>query len=495
MTNNLLKKGLLGSALVATVAVSFYVKDNVRSYEPRKDSHQIIESKRKFAEAADYYFMLRRNQITNTVPEEAMLKARLEVMEATNNRAANLGLQWTEMGPDNVGGRTRAVMIDYVHDPSGNTIFAGGVDGGLWKSTNSGGSWSLISDQWDNIAVVSIAQTPNGRIYVGTGEYLLAVRGTPGTGNSSCIGGGVWVSDDGVNFSHLQSTAPTTQFNNAFNGEWSYVYSLNASFNPAKNRIFAGTRRGLRASDDNGQTWYNPVKNTNGTAVTSACNDIEISTTGDTVIASIGFNCWVSYQGGNDGTWVNRSGSSTGLPGGGLSNLQLAISPSNPNYVYAVAAASQNFSLQGVYQSTNGGQNWTQIAAGSPTFQPLANQGDYNCCVAVYPTDPERIIIGGLDLYRWKNTTGWEQASAWFYSQFNQYYVHADNHTIVFDRNNPNRVFVGNDGGVFRSTNGGQTWAAMNRGYNTVQFYGLGYSKFRNRYRWFAGQRNSIHRL
>jgi hypothetical protein len=208
-----------------------------KQYSPRNDSPIIGTSKqRRIAEAANYYFMLRRNQITNTLPEQAMLQAKWDVQAASSERAASLGLSWTEMGPDDIGGRTRAILIDYTHDPSGNTIFAGGVAGGLWKSTSAGAFWTLISDQWENIAVVSIAQSPSGRIYVGTGEYLLAARGTPGEGNSSCIGGGIWVSDDGVSFSQLASTDATPSNtngnnNNTFNGEWSYVYSLAASPN------------------------------------------------------------------------------------------------------------------------------------------------------------------------------------------------------------------------------------------------------------------------
>lgn len=472
--------GILGFAgLFLFSAFTFF--NNQKFYSPREDGKNLQNPKqRTIAEAAKYYFMLRRNQITNTIPEEAMLQAKMEVEAASQSRAAALGLTWIEMGPDNVGGRTRAILIDYVHDPSGNTIFAGGVAGGLWKSTTAGAYWSLISDQWENIAVVSIAQSPSGRIYVGTGEYLLAARGTPGTGNSSCIGGGIWVSDDGNSFSQLASTDATPSNNNGnnnntFNGDWSYVYSLAAS--PTSNRIYAGTRRGLRISDDNGATWINPVNNQAGSPSLEACVDIRISAGGTRVAASVGNKCYVSNSRGDDDTFVLKSSQANGLPISGLSNLKLAIAEQDSNYIYAIAAKGGTYDLLGVYKSTNGGDTWTTIAAGgSLTFQPLANQGDYNCCIAVSPGNKEQILIGGLDLYKYNNNSGWNQVSSWFYSPFSPLYVHADNHTIVYSKVNPNIVYIGNDGGVFKSTDGGATFSAVNRGYNTVQFYSVAFA-------------------
>jgi hypothetical protein len=471
---------LLGIAgVVLFSAFTFF--NNQKLYTPRESGKGLsVPKQRTIAEAAKYYFMLRRNQVTNTIPEEAMLQAKMEVEAASRSRAAVLGLNWIEMGPDNVGGRTRAILIDYVHDPSGNTIFAGGVAGGLWKSTTAGAYWTLVSDQWENISVVSIAQSPSGRIYVGTGEYLLAVRGTPGTGNSSCIGGGIWASDDGSSFSQLASTDPTPSNangnnNNTFNGDWSYVYSLAAS--PNSNRIYAGTRRGMRISDDNGTTWINPVKNAAGNPSLEACVDIQISAGGKRVIASVGNKCYVSDSKGDDDTFDLKSSTQSGLPISGLSNLKLTISLQDSNYIYAIAARGGTYDLLGVYKSTNGGDTWTTIASGgSLTFQPLANQGDYNCCIAVSPGNKEQVMIGGLDLYKYTNTSGWNQLSAWFYSPFSPLYVHADNHAIVYNKLNPNIVYIANDGGLYKSSDGGSSFTAITRGYNTTQFYSVAFS-------------------
>lgn len=485
--SSLLRTLALG-ALAAVSIAAILTNSTGNHYSPRKQQHLLRE--RTIFEAANYYYKLRRNQITGLVPEEAMAAARLEAIQAGTRKSGSLGLTWSEMGPDNVGGRTRAILIDYFHDPSGNTIFAGGVDGGLWKSVNQGATWSLISDQWENIAVASITQAADGAIYVGTGEYLLAVRGTPGTGNSSCIGGGIWKSSDGNSFNQLASTDPTPNNsngnnNNTYQGDWSYVFSLNAqpAGSPFAGRIYAGTRRGLRISDDGGQTWINPIKSASGQPVLSPCNDIAISADGKKVIASISFQMWVSNNYGGDLSFKNRSVNSVGLPPSGLpsilSNLKICIAPSDSSVVYAIGSQSSNFSLAGVWKSTDGASTFTSIApGGSSSFQPLAQQGDYNCCIAVHPTDKNRIFIGGLDLYKYTSTTGWGQISAWNYSSFSPLYVHADNHIIVINKNNPDVMYVGNDGGVFRSINGGQSWSERNRGYNVTQFYSLGFSPF-----------------
>ncbi|MFN7294780.1 MAG: hypothetical protein ACK5T9_00820, partial [Bacteroidota bacterium] len=95
----------------------------------------------------------------------------------------------------------------------------------------------------------------------------MAVRGTPGTGNSSCIGSGIWQSTDGTNFTQIPGTDPSAQtFNNTYNSAFSYVYSLGYY----QGKLYAGTITGLRVSADAGATWTNPL------SVNSNCKDIEI---------------------------------------------------------------------------------------------------------------------------------------------------------------------------------------------------------------------------
>jgi len=107
------------------------------------------------------------------------------------------------------------------------------------------------------------------------------------------------------------------------------------------------------------------------------------------------------------------------------------------------------------------------------------DQGTYNSILSVDPTDSERLLIGGIDVWEWKQTVnnppsgGFEKISLWFVNPSSPTYVHADNHEMKWDNNN--RLYVGNDGGVGVSNNKGGTWFPANRGYNVTQFYGIAF--------------------
>ena len=98
--------------------------------------------------------------------------------------------------------------------------------------------------------------------------------------------------------------------------------------------------------------------------------------------------------------------------------------------------------------------------------------------LAVHPTNPDKVYVGGLDLWKWEKGSNWEKLTQWFYSYYPTFtnYLHADQHTMVFNPNNPDVLYVGNDGGVFRSEDGGSSFRPMNKGYNVTQFYALGFS-------------------
>lgn len=453
-----LSKLLLGVSSLG-VLLAFGLSSNTSNYEPRKENNATSSKSRTGYLASEYYFNMRKNAITGDIPYEAMVAARNSAKEMSSSRAGSLGLSWSEMGPDNVGGRTRCFLIDN-QDATGKTLFAGGVNGGLWKSINGGATWNLISDQWDNIAAVSICQEPGGKIYVGTGEFLLSVRGTPGTGNSSCIGSGIWQSTDGSNFTQIPGTDPSTStYNNSYNQAFSYVYSLAY----ANGKVYAGTSRGLRISTDGGANWVNPVAN-----VQLACKDIEVSSNG-AVYASLNNKMYVS----TDGT----SFTVKTLPSAvnGMTNLQIAVSDSDPNYVYCIGSKPTSFSVAGVWKSVDAGNTFTLLpnSTGGTVFQILGNQGDYACAIGVDPANKDRIICGGLDLWSYTPAAGWNQISAWNYAPFSQYYNHADHHQIKFDKNHPNIVYFTNDGGVFKSSDGGQTFAATNRNFSVTQFYSV----------------------
>ena len=198
------------------------------------------------------------------------------------NTKSTLATSWTEMGPNNVGGRTRAILVDKNNN---NTLYAGSVSGGLWKSTTGGSSWVRVAGMED-LPIGAICQAANGDIYVGTGEGYTA----DGNKGSGFWGRGIYKSTDGVTFTQIPSTWDgTTTTTNAFKA----IYSLAAHpTNPSK--IYAGTNKGLRVTTDGGATWTNPIT---GTDASGRATCVKISKDASVVVAAVNEKAYVCNTG------------------------------------------------------------------------------------------------------------------------------------------------------------------------------------------------------
>lgn len=464
MKNKKLLFGFLTLILAGSVMIfaTSATKKNSK-YTPRTE--QNAKNKAGINGAVEYLAAMRNNPITGDINAKWVADADKEVQLLSNQKGTSaLNLTWNELGPDNIGGRTRAILIDRSNT---NIMYAGGVSGGLWKSTTAGSSWIKINDMAENLAVVSIAQDKNGAIYVGTGEGLASGMGTA-NGSTGFIGKGIFKSTDGVTFTLLPSTTPIAD--NSPSAAWAYVNKLDCD--PNTGRIYAATNKGLKTSDDGGTTWIIPIKFPNGNDNTSEATDVDVAPDG-TVITSLGNKGYVSTN-GDINSFVNQSNSQTGdLPIGSISRIEFAISPSNTNYIYASVAKTDG-TLYNVYRSTDKGDTWTIIGpGGSQTFQPLGNQGWYDNTVIVHPTNPDKVYVGGLDLWTWQYQGTWTQKTLWYLDPTSAYYIHADHHIYLFHPTDPNIMYAGSDGGVHRSTDGGNTWQTMNKNYNTIQCYAL----------------------
>ena len=130
------------------------------AYQPRELSQSNTET---FMGAQEYMNSLRANQYTGVVDPQDVAQAKAELADFRKTHGkASYPLSWSFAGPDNRGGRTRALLIDRNDN---NVLYAGGVMGGVFKSTNKGASWYPVNDQFDDMAVSSICQTPDGTIY------------------------------------------------------------------------------------------------------------------------------------------------------------------------------------------------------------------------------------------------------------------------------------------------------------------------------------------
>lgn len=440
------KRNLLYSlvALIGLSAVVFLAD----TYSSKKDgvSNPSIDAYQEqgISGAIEYYNLLKADPVTGIVDPKMVAQAKAEWQAMSTTKASPLN--WMEMGPNNIGGRTRAILID---KDSLNIIYAGGVSGGLWKSTTHGQSWNKV-ELADNIAISCIAQDPtNGYIYVGTGEGLAS----PSSVNimSGMYGEGLYRSTDGVNFQILPSTTNYTIINRL---------AINKNGD-----IYMATTLGLQLSTDDGATWSKEQF--------GGINDIKIAPNSTRVFATAGALTYVS----NDGTTFNKVDAS--LPSSGLGRVEIAISPSNPDVVYAVLAGSSG-DFKGIYRTDNAGALWTQVAiGGSPSFDLFGsnNQGRYDNVAMVHLTNPDIVYVGGIDMWKGeKQSSGafsWTRLTAWNYPIINPHYVHADQHVYTQVPGQPNSFYAGTDGGISKTDNGGVSFVTLNKNLNITQFYAL----------------------
>lgn len=400
------------------------------------------------------------------IPRQRLLNAFEAVKRnALTQRGALPGITWNERGPSNVGGRTRSILIDK-NDPTGNTIWAGSVGGGLWKGSNittAGYSWSAVDNLFPNLAVSSIAQNPTNlnTLYFGTGEGFF---------NADAIqGGGIWKStDDGVTWVHLPSTAVASP-----SSTFSHIQKIVVKQVAGVEYLFVATRNGGVRLSTNGGTSFSPVIVTGATS--SRCSDLEIGANGD-IYASMGMN---NVSGVPDMDGVYRSTDNGTIwtkcvfPVTGYLRVEIATAPGADSVLYAGLQNSSNSTALGIYKSTNFGTTWTAVNnAGGGTW--AASQAWYDMAIAVDPDNPEHVIVGGLDTYVSSNGgTSWTKMSSW--SGGSPQFIHADHHYIHFFKG-PSKTYLyfGNDGGVFFSADASiaiPPAVGKNNGYNVTQFY------------------------
>ncbi|MBI2966282.1 MAG: T9SS type A sorting domain-containing protein [Bacteroidetes bacterium] len=280
---------LAGAAMLFTGGV-----DNPL-YQPRHDMFKLPQT--GIRAAMERYHYMHLNVNTGKVETSDLVRSQYNVMEFVKKQramktASGDNLQWIEMGPNDVGGRTRAILFDRNNS---NRVYAGQVSGGLWISNNGGVSWN----KWEPagglgfLNVSCIAQAINGDVYVGTGEALGTYSMGTESGNTSFIGSGIWKSTDGGNtFTQLPATVttPTTS-----SGPWVSVQRL-ACHQTNSNIVYAATARGIQMSFNGGDSWINPVKNAICSDLNSQADDIKITSEG-LIYAALGTTPYLSPDG------------------------------------------------------------------------------------------------------------------------------------------------------------------------------------------------------
>jgi Secretion system C-terminal sorting domain len=375
----------------------------------------------------------------------------------SGDRATNLS--WWEMGPDNVGGRTRAILA-----VDNNIIFAGSVSGGLYKSTNSGNNWTRVESLdaiGKTMAISCIDQTGDGAIYVGTGSTFES--NFDGSGGSAALGVGLYKSTDmGATWSLVPGTDPA-----AFNGsdDWALINDVAADPN-VPSKLWIASKAGTGYWDASNNTLD---MTTTGLSSSSQGHDIEWAADGSYCLVSLANgNIYKSENGGSSFSEVSQS-SMNG------SRACVAISPDDANICYALYTSGGN--MGGLFYSDNKGVSWTEVFPSGldDQFNVFGTgQGFYDLALTVKPGEPGVAWMAGVTLWKAGNSTQPEQLAYNFGFGGMQSYVHSDIHTFEIAPNGD--WYIGCDGGVFKSVDGGATFIAVNRGYNVTQFYGIAHS-------------------
>ncbi len=399
---------------------------------------------------------------------------------ATNAVPGSPTNTWTERGPNNVGGRTRAIMFD-PNDATNKKVWAGGVTGGLWYNndiTDPLSTWVAVNDFWANMAITCITADPNNSqtFYVGTGE---------GWGTGSSRGAGIWkTTDGGSTWNQLSNTINYHYINDiAVRDEAGTSALYVASDTRHYNGIFHGTT-GLFRSTNGGTSFTQVLPNVPSSAFPYSPADIEITSDNSRMFVGTRAN-----EFGNGGGTILRSDDginwTTALtqPSGG--RVEIAVAPSDANYVYAMI--EKNNELDIVMQSTSKGFGWTMKSEPNdadldiPATDFSRGQAWYDLTLQVHPTNRDIVYAGAIDLFTSLDGAGtWTQISKW--SNNNNLAalpvseVHADQHNLIFRPGSTTDVLVANDGGVYYTNNiaaAGTSivFSARNNGYNITQFY------------------------
>lgn len=418
---------------------------------------------------------------------------------------------WEERGPNDIGGRTRAMIFD-PNDASANTVFAGGVSGGLWKNTNitdANSQWTRVQNVPGNLAVTSITIDPrnSNRWYVGTGEQYTA---------GDVVGNGVYVTNDGGNSWSavtIPAAGPDSFDYNAANLFLKGIYYVNdvlAWDNGSSTELFVAVgsavygaandprnwlglqSSGIYRSTDGGTSWSriessNLTYDFQGTTYYYTPNDFEVGPDNKiwlgTIGSALGDTGGRVFSSTNGSTWTEAAAS----PLTESDRVEIAVSASDPNKLYALTEGTTTNAPVHIYGTTNGFSSITTKSLpndadqGIPANDFTRGQAFYDLVIEVDPNNDNIVYVGGIDLFRSTNGgSSWTQISKWSnnpgLNTLNVPLVHADHHAMTFRPGNSNQAIFGTDGGIYYAstlsgTSGnGNAISVRNNNYNVTQY-------------------------
>lgn len=398
--------------------------------------------------------------------------------QASNLEKRKIRNSWTPIGPTGLNitypsiwgvcsGRIRGLAV---HPTNPDIVYAGAASGGLWKTTNGGTSWTEVSNAaFAAISFGAITIDPNSpnTVYAGTGE----ARG--GFNATTFNGDGLYKSTDaGATWTRITVFGTSTQFSAIKVSPYNSNVLL-ASIAQGYWKLGYPASAGVWQSLDAGINWSKVFDTYDAFDVA-----FDVATPNRAYAAVGGSGTTAGFFVSSDnGATFNMS--SNGLPTTSqIGRIQIAQAPSLPTKIFSLIYRSDEVTpTTELYVSENSGETWTQLApgvqfAGTYDGTSYSDQGSYDLCISVAPDDPNNVLIGNVELSRSTNGTAFTPVrnggeTAWYSA------CHVDYHVIVFSPSSPSIVYLGCDGGVFKSTDAGATWRNVNNGLSTIQFYRL----------------------
>jgi len=399
------------------------------------------------------YFMEQRvyptgNRINHAQVWNEMMKFREKYPQDRNPGRSN----WEPLGPDNwtdITGHWNPGLgrINVIaRDPFDSlTIYIGAPSGGLWKTTDEGENWEVLTDQLPVLGVSAIAIHPANPdiIYIGTGDrdandnYSIGVLKSVDAGYTWELTGLDWEITQNRTIAKLL-------------------------INPANPDIlFAATTNGVYKTVDAGTNWY--------LVQSGDIDDMEFKPYDPNTVYAVTQSFFKSTNGGESFTQIS------GVPNN--NRVQIAVTQANPEYVYYFSYEN------GIYRSENSGSTFTQRST-SPTE---GSQGWYDLAMAASHINAEEVHIGEINTYRSLNGgQSWTQTTDWTWGN-SLGYTHCDIHELVFYGGT---LYIGSDGLISKSTDNGSNWTDLTVGIAIRQFYRIAGSKT-NPYKLMGGSQDN----
>jgi len=388
---------------------------------------------------------------------------------------STLSKTWKSLGPDKVPkpeegegiGRINSVVF---HPSDANTFWVCTPAGGLWKTIDNGKTWTTNTDNMPVLGVSDMAIHPTDPdtmwIVTGDGDFGngLSNFGNEAEGDTKSLG--IFMSSNG-------------------GATWANVYSTQYKDGVTMRRIlvnkndpqylYAATSQGILASNNYGTSWSN--------VQAGHFLDLEFHPSNDDILYASTYNenggaaIYRTTDGGSNWNMVASDSAAD--------RINIEVTPADTSAVLAVASEMGSTAFRGLFGSSDEGANWTELAnqddignlLGWETDRSDASgQGNYDLALVVDPTDEDVFYVGGIST--WKTTDGgsnWSIANWW--STDTTPVVHADKHFLTYHPLRPGELYECNDGGIWRTKDGGNTWESLCDGLAISQIYDLANSQ------------------